>query len=478
MNPTKIIRSVKISNFQSHKNTNIDFAGQGCLTVITGPSDSGKSAVIRALRWLFYNVPQGTDYITVGEDKCVVSVLLEGETVVERIRTRGGVNRYTVNGEVFEGFGTNVPLEVQQATGVRKLSIGDMTFMLNLSEQLDGPFLGKSVPGSARAKVLGKLAGTEEIDYAGKELGTDIYRAKRQQEGLEKDIESIHKAIDEYSWIEDKEAKLNRLQGFLDDVKRGQQNLAAAKEMLQKYCELSFLVEGLKSTIRRLELIELGFSVVENAQRRISQREEIAFLLTGLEKAREQICESELIIEQLSGIESAVNLVSSAKEKLNLGTLLCNHRGQYLQAYLQKESNQVKLRNLLEQLEAITPLLDKAVADSEKAELLDLLYQEHFQTNLAVTHYGRIIRGLSRTEEALDGIAQANSKVMKLQEFKKLKETYLGSLALQAMWDDKQAAADYDVTELEGHYVKLMTELGKCPTCGGEINVNKLMEVI
>ena len=53
------IKLIELQNFQSHVKTIIEPAGPGFLTVITGPSDSGKTAIIRALKWLLYNQPQG-----------------------------------------------------------------------------------------------------------------------------------------------------------------------------------------------------------------------------------------------------------------------------------------------------------------------------------------------------------------------------------------------------------------------------------
>ena len=51
------IKKIIIDNFQSHEHTEIEF-GPG-LNVIVGPSDYGKSAVVRALRWVLYNEPRG-----------------------------------------------------------------------------------------------------------------------------------------------------------------------------------------------------------------------------------------------------------------------------------------------------------------------------------------------------------------------------------------------------------------------------------
>ena len=42
-----MLNSLKITNFQSHSNTEIDFDPR--LTVLVGPSNNGKTAIIRAI---------------------------------------------------------------------------------------------------------------------------------------------------------------------------------------------------------------------------------------------------------------------------------------------------------------------------------------------------------------------------------------------------------------------------------------------
>jgi ABC-type transporter Mla maintaining outer membrane lipid asymmetry ATPase subunit MlaF len=58
------IKKLIIENFQSHKYTEVDFS-EG-FNIIFGPSDYGKSAIIRALRWVLYNEPGGLNLYGTG----------------------------------------------------------------------------------------------------------------------------------------------------------------------------------------------------------------------------------------------------------------------------------------------------------------------------------------------------------------------------------------------------------------------------
>src|SRR5205085_9883685 len=50
------ITELEIKGYQSHEDTKIAFTGG--LNAIVGPSDSGKSAILRALRFVLYNEPK------------------------------------------------------------------------------------------------------------------------------------------------------------------------------------------------------------------------------------------------------------------------------------------------------------------------------------------------------------------------------------------------------------------------------------
>jgi exonuclease SbcC len=120
-------KKLVIENFQSHVNTECTF--HPGLNVFVGPSDSGKSAILRALRWVLFNAPRGADFIRVGTNLCKVELHLSDGSIITRIRNHtSSINRYQLNKPnkeelVFEGFGSEVPLEIVQAHQIRPLHL-------------------------------------------------------------------------------------------------------------------------------------------------------------------------------------------------------------------------------------------------------------------------------------------------------------------------------------------------------------------
>ena len=142
-----MISEVHIKNFQSLKDVRLKF---GPLTVIYGPSDVGKSAVIRAIKAVYTN-RYPPDHVTHGEEFSTISITVDNKVVVAQ--KGSGVNRYLVKlpgsePKVFNKVGKQVPSEVTDILGFSDHSIGS---------QFDPLFL-LSESGHARAKMLGELS--------------------------------------------------------------------------------------------------------------------------------------------------------------------------------------------------------------------------------------------------------------------------------------------------------------------------------
>ena len=81
-----MIKSVSIKNFKSHKDSTILLTSG--VNSIFGDSDSGKSAIIKALYWCINNQPSGDSFINNPKIPTIVAIELNNGTIIERERVR------------------------------------------------------------------------------------------------------------------------------------------------------------------------------------------------------------------------------------------------------------------------------------------------------------------------------------------------------------------------------------------------------
>lgn len=325
------IKSIFLEDFQSHAKTKLELAPPGELTVIVGPTDSGKTAIVRALRLLFYNVPQGADYVRVGRNMATVAVELADGTKVVRERSKS-VNRYRIveSGQqprVLEGFGLSVPQEVQEATGVRTVTIGDtIDLALNLSEQLDGPFLGKAVSGPAKAKILGSLAGTEEVDKAQQTVQLDLHRATQDEKRIADEIAILDTKVAEYDYLPRLAEQIESLDSILATVKETQTRLYSLEVAKAKLNAIHEQRTQMLSVLARWGGLSQAISHVEYAEGALSKLEHLywaSFKLSDMQGEREA---QQGWLARLAGIEGAAAIADGIPALVARVTTLRQHR--------------------------------------------------------------------------------------------------------------------------------------------------------
>ena len=210
----KYIRKVILENFQSHKYTEMEF--DKYLNVIVGPSDHGKSAVIRGIKWALFNEPSGDFFIREGEKECSVTIEFNDNTKVKRYRSKSknAYYLYDENGTemIFEGFGTTVPQEIIDKTLIRKVILdGGTSNAINIGEQLEGPFL-LSEKNSVRANAIGRLVGVHIIDDALKDTLKDSRNLNIKKKSHESSLENLQENLSEYNYLEDLNKSLTKLE--------------------------------------------------------------------------------------------------------------------------------------------------------------------------------------------------------------------------------------------------------------------------
>lgn len=179
-----MLERVVVHNFQSLKKADIEL---GRFTVIVGPSSSGKSAFMRAVRALSSGL-RGNSTITVGEKSLSITAYTEENIVtLERGKVKGQyliTNRTTGEVDKFTKLAAAVPEAVSQALRIQPITKEKSS--INFAGQHDLPFLLGDT-ASTVAKVLGDLTNVSTIFEAvrlanKKKLATGTLLKTRQQD--------------------------------------------------------------------------------------------------------------------------------------------------------------------------------------------------------------------------------------------------------------------------------------------------------
>lgn len=169
-----MLEQIKIQNFQSHAKLAIDF-GPG-ITTIVGPSDVGKSAVLRALWWVAANHPSGEAFVRHGARGATVRVVVDGHTIARR---RGvEVNTYELDGTELKAFGSGVPDVVAEV-----FNLGPDNFQ----GQHDAPYWFSETAGQV-SRNLNAIIDLGIIDDA---LGAMVGRLNHARTGADVALERL-----------------------------------------------------------------------------------------------------------------------------------------------------------------------------------------------------------------------------------------------------------------------------------------------
>lgn len=188
-----MLTDIEVEGFQSLRKLSLRL---GKLTVITGATGSGKSAVIRAVRLAAFNA-KGNAFITRGERVCQAGLGAQDEdwfAVITRGITRGkdayriarkapgGVLDSSASVEEFTKLAGGVPEEV---TACHRLT------ELNFAAQFDTPFLLSQSAGEI-ARTLGRLTNVTLLFEAARECSTRRQRLTRQLTQRQADLERLN----------------------------------------------------------------------------------------------------------------------------------------------------------------------------------------------------------------------------------------------------------------------------------------------
>ena len=325
----KYLKTVILENFQSHKYSIIEF-NEG-LNVIVGPSDTGKSAIIRGIKWALYNEPAGDYFIREGERDCTVTLEFSDNTKVKRYRSKSK-NVYILiknDGEEikYEGFGTSVPQEIIDEIGIEKIYLdSEESNSINLGEQLEGPFL-LSEKTSTRASAIGRLIGVNIIDDALKEALRDLRNASIKKKNLDEMISLVEEDLKEYDYLEDLSSCVEKIDKIKDSIKEKSLKLDILNKTLIKSNQIQMELKEVKFQLESLKNLNKLDSMVKNIEAIYRNYRYFNSIKENMDRNSKEIINNENLLRRLNDVNKIEDIcadIDKIRNKRNNLLLLEN----------------------------------------------------------------------------------------------------------------------------------------------------------
>ena len=247
------IERLQIRNFQRHENLKVVLDPQ--VTAIVGPSDAGKSSLLRAIRWLALNRPRGDGFIRTGEKQADANLWVDDHKLR---RHRGKENNYKIDDTVLEAFGTDVPRQVSDL-----LSMDETNF----AGQHDPPFWFSLTPGEV-ARKLNEIIDLSVIDKTQADLAAKWRAAEAERNVAKSRLSQATEQRDGMSYVPAMAARLDELTALEGENERRARDLARVVELGRQANNYGRAVEDATRGQRGgQELKERGAGLLESEER-------------------------------------------------------------------------------------------------------------------------------------------------------------------------------------------------------------------
>lgn len=287
-----MLEKLLIENCQCWRKLELTFDPN--ITTIVGPSNRGKSTIIRALKAVLLNDVKWKHFKSYGESTAKITVDIDGSTITR-------VKSATENEFILQMPGQ--PPEKTNDSSERLQTIINMGDV-NLQNQSEQYFLVNQSPGQV-AKSLNNVAGLGDIDVIMKNANSAINNTGKEFNKLDAEVDALQKQYDSLLWVPDALAEI--------DVFITEQNIL---HELSEECEI---IESLLNEVNDLESELAAFFPVE-AETDIQEMMKTARALQSEQTTRQAINQNLYEHTQLQNELSTLLPVEAGTEATTLLT--------------------------------------------------------------------------------------------------------------------------------------------------------------
>lgn len=316
------IAYVRVKDFQTHVDSTVYF--DNGMNLIVGTSDSGKTALAKAINFVIYNI-NDSEYVRFFAKQLEVEIHFVDGSIIKRIKSKD-LNQVSFkypedfDFTTFAAFGTQYPDEVLEFLGNPILS--KVLGALSYSDQKNKLFL-IDLPASAQPKIISTVIGTDDLQKATDFLSTDVRTYSEKIKNTEQTILEIEERLEtDYDGLDEKIKTVSKIEKTIKDIESANVNILLIDSDLKSFNSINKRGEEAKkkkslyskiSTClsNRVADLELSSVKIENMNSLLKEITNKNKKITNLEKT---INKFEKIIN--SDLDNKIKKIESSKDNI------------------------------------------------------------------------------------------------------------------------------------------------------------------
>jgi chromosome segregation ATPase len=309
----RYIKTITLKNFQSYKNQVIHC--KPGLNLLIGTSDSGKSAILRAISFVLYNYPKRDSLIHWGAKETEVTLEFSDGLKVTRVKgeSKNDIIAIKPDGKEIKKtkIDSEIPDEIKELLGNPPKD--DFNGLISYSDQFSKLFLIDLSP-SDLPRSLSNLTGVSVLEDSAKYLMSSYKAIEKQTKNDEKEYKNLIEEIQSYSFVQDYESKVDDFSDRFDSL----------IELENKIDEFTSLIDGINLEVDKsyLKVLTDLITKIETATKSVKDALDLSSDLQSLQlfnllndQSFDENCISSLE-SIITKAENQIVLINNQKENL------------------------------------------------------------------------------------------------------------------------------------------------------------------
>lgn len=378
-----IIKSIRMENFRSHRNTKINF-NKGITTII-GQNGSGKSSIFQAMNFALF-APRGSNFKIdnlIQQGSKSFSVELEFEMkgnnyIISRKRHQNkNEDKLYINKVLTAESASEINKKIEEILELDNSVFSNAVYI----KQGEIANLIQMTPGD-RKEVIGKLLGIEKYEKAHEKMNLI---KKNYEERLFEIAGELKQEPEIIASLDQLKIEVSNLENLKNEISEKYENLdimkieknAELKEFEEKFEQISKLKEELKDRLSEIKNISIEIQNFENSLNSVNEESE---KLQKNEKSYLEYLNLESKIKELSNKLISHKNDYETYQKLKLREETLKKELEHLKEKLKENSKNVT--ELKDELKLIDGKIANLELKKEKITKLEFIEKQLLEINL------------------------------------------------------------------------------------------------